>query len=453
LRFLQEFNRAKTPPIISLDEQAWKQSFDEIPNYSMIQVGTHFNYFKKIFEDENLVEGNFILKSGRPVESDCPPPSVVAENWLKPGWDTPGVEPQVHLKKTYKNLVGKTVTEAFDDSPERAEAFEDWLEERRKWEESEINVHEALNVFNEYFDLWSKLRRESEKFQLFVGDGIFCWESPEGMIHHPLLIQKVQLEFNSLVPEFVIKDAFDPPILHTAILRFLGIDGKHISHHQQILTEGQIHPLGGEETSDFLKELVQGLWSDGLYFETPEDVETTQAPYIYRQPLIYLGRANQGFSDAVEKYIQHLYQTDFIPESLLRIVGIDTGRSSKQNGQDSKSSEILLTKAANSEQRRVIRQLDETGAVSVQGPPGTGKSHTIANLIGHLLAQNKSILVASHASKALRVVREQVVPSLRPLCVSLLDSDEESSNQLEESVTGIVDYLSRTSLKKIDAEI
>jgi len=453
LKFLQEFHRAKTPPIISLDEQAWKQYFDKLPNYSMIQVGAHFKYLKKIFEDESLVEGNFILKSGRPTESDCPPPSVVAENWLKPGWDTPGVEPQVHLKKTYKNLVGKTVTEAFDDSPERAEAFEDWLEERRKWEESEINVHEALNVFNEYFDLWSKLRRESEKFQLFVGDGIFCWESPDGMIHHPLLIQKVQLEFNSLVPEFVIKDAFDPPTLHTAILRFLGIDGKHISHHQQILTKSQIHPLGGEETSDFLKELVQGVWPDGLYFETSEDVETTQAPYIYRQPLLYLGRANQGFSDAVEKYIQHLYQTDFIPESLLRIVGIDTGRSSKQKGSDSKSSEVLLTKAANSEQKRVIRQLDETGAVSVQGPPGTGKSHTIANLIGHLLAQNKSILVASHASKALRVVREQVVPSLRPLCVSLLDSDEESSKQLEESVTGIVDYLSRTSLKKIDAEI
>ncbi len=171
-------------------------------------------------------------------------------------------------------------------------------------------------------------------------------------------------------------------------------------------------------------------------------------------PFIYLGRANQGYSDAVEKYIQHLYQTDFIPESLVRIVGIDTGRSFKQTGSCSATcTDILLTKPANSEQERVIRQLDKTGAVSVQGPPGTGKSHTIANLIGHLLAQNKSILVASHASKALRVVREQVVPPLQPLCVSLLDSDEESSQQLEESVTGIVDYLSRTSAKNLTSEI
>ncbi len=149
------------------------------------------------------------MKVGRPTESHCPPPSVVAENWLKPGWETPGVEPQIHASKTYKNVLGQTVTEAFDDAPERVEAFEDWLDERKKWEESEINVHDALNVFSEYFGLWSKLRRESEKFQLFVADGIVHWESPEGPVHHPLLIQKVQLEFDSRVPEFVIRDAFD----------------------------------------------------------------------------------------------------------------------------------------------------------------------------------------------------------------------------------------------------
>ncbi len=215
-------------------------------------------------------------------------------------------------------------------------------------------------------------------------------------------------------------------------MRFLGIDGKDISRFQEIVSKDHIHPLGGQGTSDFLKELVQGIWSDGLYFESMEDVEATQAPYIYRQPMVYLGRGNHGFSDALDKYIQHLSETDFVPESLVRIVGIDTGRSVKQKGEESEDSEILLTKPANPEQERVIRQLDETGAVLVQGPPGTGKSHTIANLIGHLLAQNKSILVASHASKALRVVREQVVPPLRSLCVSLLDSDEESSNQLEE---------------------
>ena len=459
LKFLQEFDRTKTPPIQSLEEYPWRLFFNQLPDYSLVQAGDQFDYLKQVFDPAHVNKGNFILKVGRPTESHCPPPSVVAEQWLKPGWETPGVEPQISPRKTYTNVLGQEVTEAFEDSPERVEAFEDWLDERKKWEQSEINVFETLGVFSEFFDLWSKLGRESEKYQLFVSDGIFRWKSPEeGLIHVPLLMQKVQLEFNSRVPEFVVKDAFDAPSLNTAILRFLGVDGRDISRFQEIVETKHIHPLGGDATSEFFKELVQGVWSDGLYFEGLEDVEKTDSPIVYRQPVVYLGRANHGFSDALDKYMKHLSETDFIPESLVRLVGIDTGRGSKQAENETEAAEtddteILLTKPANPEQIRVIRQLDETGAVLVQGPPGTGKSHTIANLIGHLLAQDKSILVASHASKALQVVRQNVVPPLRSLCVSLLDSDEESSEQLEESVTGIVDYLSRTSSKKISAEI
>lgn len=89
----------------------------------------------------------------------------------------------------------------------------------------------------------------------------------------------------------------------------------------------------------------------------------------------------------------------------------------------------------------------------VQGPPGTGKTHTIANLIGHLLASRQTILVTSHASKALRVVKEHVAPSLRSLCVSVLHGDDESSKELEESISGIINYLSKTSAPKLDEEI
>jgi hypothetical protein len=38
LKFLQEFQRAKTPPILNLDEQTWKYHFDKLPYYSLIQV-------------------------------------------------------------------------------------------------------------------------------------------------------------------------------------------------------------------------------------------------------------------------------------------------------------------------------------------------------------------------------------------------------------------------------
>src|SRR5260370_12506133 len=95
---------------------------------------------------------------------------------------------------------------------------------------------------------------------------------------------------------------------------------------------------------------------------------------------------------------------------------------------------VRWTNPANPEQIRIAQQLEEHGGVLVQGPPGTGKTHTIGNLVGHLLAQGKSVLVTSHTTKALRMVRHHIVPELRPLLVSVLEIDLDSRKQLESAV-------------------
>jgi superfamily I DNA and/or RNA helicase len=87
--------------------------------------------------------------------------------------------------------------------------------------------------------------------------------------------------------------------------------------------------------------------------------------------------------------------------------------------------EILLTLPANNEQMKIIKYLDKFGAVLVQGPPGTGKTHTIANLIGHLLSRGESVLVTSHTEKALSVLKDKVHKDLQSLCVNLLSSSSE----------------------------
>jgi DNA polymerase III delta prime subunit len=83
--------------------------------------------------------------------------------------------------------------------------------------------------------------------------------------------------------------------------------------------------------------------------------------------------------------------------------------------------------------------------VIVQGPPGTGKTHTIGNLIGHLLAQGKSILVTAQTAKALRVVRDKVPEILRPLAVSVLGSDQDARKHLESAIGSITERLTGDS--------
>jgi energy-coupling factor transporter ATP-binding protein EcfA2 len=114
------------------------------------------------------------------------------------------------------------------------------------------------------------------------------------------------------------------------------------------------------------------------------------------------------------------------------------------------SVDILLSKEANREQLEIAHRIEKYNAVLVQGPPGTGKTHTIANLLGHFIAQGKSVLVTSHTTKALDVLKDKIAPGLQSLCVSLLD---DSNKDMERSVEGITSFMSHHSANSLKKEM
>ncbi|MDD3238144.1 MAG: AAA domain-containing protein [Candidatus Gastranaerophilales bacterium] len=59
-------------------------------------------------------------------------------------------------------------------------------------------------------------------------------------------------------------------------------------------------------------------------------------------------------------------------------------------------------------QEAVIKKIEENPLVAVYGPPGTGKSQTIVNLVAHLIATGKTVLVASRMDKATDVVADRL---------------------------------------------
>ena len=101
-------------------------------------------------------------------------------------------------------------------------------------------------------------------------------------------------------------------------------------------------------------------------------------------------------------------------------------------------STIFFPLEANEEQKRIIENIKTRNGVLVQGPPGTGKSHTIANLISHLLATGKRILITSETARALNVLKDKIPHDLQHLCVSLLGADEKSFKDLEK----VIQYIS-----------
>jgi len=454
-QYLKELNHIKTPPVVNSERYEWLFWLDTLPLYFSILRGKGFTNLKLLGVSNDLnqqgSDGDFIIKVRRPNESECPEPSVILKNWLKAGYARVEADPSTFVQKTLDVKGGKK--ENFEDVAERVHAFEDWLNLKRQWEISEKKVLDALGAFEDLFDLYGKIQRESERYQIYAADGILVTQKDGHVVRHPIFLQRIALDFNASVPEFVLRDSEDPPEIYSSLLRFLSVDGATLKQIRQILQDGHYHPFGGEDTSAFLKDIVQRLWRDGKYFNNEIEAREASPPYLYRRPHIFLGLRTFGFAESIDKYIDLIPQTEDFPESLLRVVGIDTGVGAERDESETKKIDLLLTKPANPEQERVIHRLEETGAVLVQGPPGTGKSHTIANLIGHLLAQRKSILVTSQTSKALRVVREHVSKPLQSLCVAVLQNDEDNNKQLEESVTGIINYLSATGTKKLEKQI
>ncbi len=93
-------------------------------------------------------------------------------------------------------------------------------------------------------------------------------------------------------------------------------------------------------------------------------------------------------------------------------------------------------------QENVIKSLENNHFVAVYGPPGTGKSQTIVNLVSHLIANGKTVLVASRMDKAVDVVSERLNELGAPflaLRAGRLNYQKQLSFQLQDLLSNKVD--------------
>ena len=101
---------------------------------------------------------------------------------------------------------------------------------------------------------------------------------------------------------------------------------------------------------------------------------------------------------------------------------------------DADHGDLFFPKPFNDEQVEIIRRLEKSDGLVVQGPPGTGKTHTIANIISHMLATGRRVLVVSHGETALRVIQDQLPEGVRDLAISVTTSERDGLKQVEKAV-------------------
>ena len=460
-RYLEALNQHRNPAKRQLREQLWSLRLCDLPEHCSVQRGevkTPSVKAKKANDEAQSNGASYVLKVQRPRLTRPPEPPEEIAAWLTNGWDDPSSEPAIEESRRESEEAAGIAVTRFEDEQGRVVSFERWKPQREEWARKEKPARAAMKLFETLYALYGRIDREGERVELILGDGILSWRRAEGGIFHPILLQRLQLQFDASVPEFTLTEADHPVELYSALFQSMNdVDGRAIGRCREELEQEGFHPLMNGSTSAFLKRLVIQLSPRGEFLEDSAPESGAADPKIGREPVLFLRARTLGFAAAIEGILADLRTREDLPWSLLNIVGeespvSDSGAEQSANASLEAEREVLLSKPANPEQIRIAQQLEEHGGVLVQGPPGTGKTHTIGNLVGHLLAQGKSVLVTSHTTKALRMVRHHIVPELRPLCVSVLESDLDSRKQLESAVGSIAERLSRADAGSLEME-
>ena len=338
-------------------------------------------------------------------------------------------------------------------SKKEKEVLEKLLKDRKLWVEEQKKIEVVRKLFDTLYNKYLVLDRDSDSLELVVANGLV--KVPNEDIYYPILLKKVNFSIDTEKNIISITDVSDNDFITQELyLNFLAevenINLDNVFYLEDKILENNIHPISKNDTiKDFFREFIHNLNPRAQFIEDTDKNNKENIITIEWKPILFIRKKDDGKVEAINNIIKDIENGGEIPEYLSELVGVI--------GSDKRTIEqvpdILFTKETNNEQVEIIKSLYSHRAVVVQGPPGTGKTHTIANLLGHFLAEGKNVLITSQTKKALDVLKEKIPTDIQDLCISMVDDD---SSDLESSVGSISEklgYLNLENLKKEYEEI
>ncbi|MEG0835397.1 MAG: AAA domain-containing protein, partial [Christensenellaceae bacterium] len=473
-RYIMQLYALKYQVVSDINSQEWVKFVSNIPKDDENII---FNYMDRTIEESEKETDNVVLLQIRKPEFEkAPTLPTELHGWVNNGWDKyyqslVKIEKKIVQNRDQSSDITAENTQIsidgipeyiyFDSDKYRVDAFNLFEKERDFWASRQDRIDKTRRLFNELHLKCIDLDRDSETIEMMIGQGVLACELGNGKrVNHPVLLKKVSVQFDALNNVITIIDTDNSPEIYTMLLQEIDfINHSAVKTLKEQLVEGYYHPLDRNDTPNFLKSLTHRLHAESRYAENPEDaMNFDDKLVVFNNPVFFVRKRTGGVVKAIEEIIAQLEETGEVSGPLLNLIGENASQldemaelldvSETLSAISGEDKDILLSKEANREQLEIAKRIERYNAVLVQGPPGTGKTHTIANLMGHFLAQGKSVLVTSHTKKALSVVKEKVAPELQHLCVSVLD---ENNRDMERSIDGITDYISaHSSLELLD---
>lgn len=425
-----------------IHNEEWCYFLEDLPKYS----GVTLNYL----DNKNNLANQKILQVEK--LSFLEPLAIDKEllEWISGDWtDYKSPIKLLSEKITKENDASKVV----NISKKEKEILEKLLKDRKLWVEEQKKIEVVRNLFDTLYNKYLVLDRDSDILELVVANGLV--KVPNEDIYYPILLKKVNFSIDTEKNIISITDTSDNDFITQELyLNFLAevenINLDKVFYLEDKIVENNIHPISKNDTiKDFFREFIHNLNSRAQFIEDLDKKNKESVITIEWKPILFIRKKDDGKVEAINNIIKDIENGGEIPEYLSELVGVigDEKRAIEQ------VPDILFTKETNNEQIEIIKSLYSHRAVVVQGPPGTGKTHTIANLLGHFLAEGKNVLITSQTKKALDVLKEKIPTDIQDLCISMLDDDSSDLGNSVESISEKLGYLNLENLKNEYKEI
>ncbi len=449
-RYLKAFVRLRTTTVRDVAKYESVLWFSEIPQER--------DCLSAAWTDEYDAEAPWLEVKKQQFEKVPDPPKLILpwinEKALKTA--TPQIPPLLQSIRVPDDETGLTEGEdspiveySLRDNPKIQQAYEVYRPRWEKWSEEHRRREAIQDIYAKLFSLHTQIRKQNEIIEVVLGMGLLDWRVElKGKI--------IPIRRHTVVGN--VELVFDPA---KGVIRVVPPgDGARLRIEEDML-EAQLRPDRSysstvEEQLDEIGDAIwdkrqmhtalknwadalsaDSVWSPELYAQE----SNKNAPALSFAPALILRKRTQtGMARIYDNLIAQLSDdTVDVPQGWNGLVNDveDHIINTDEDGQKSRhkrSSKVYFPLLANREQKRIIEAINRQRGVLVQGPPGTGKSHTIANLMCHLLATGKRVLITAETGRALQVLKNKLPKEIQPLCVSLLGQGGDAFAELNAAV-------------------
>jgi transcription elongation GreA/GreB family factor/very-short-patch-repair endonuclease len=421
-------------------------------------------------QDSDTRNADIWIEVAQPRPEAPPPTPEILRPWLKPdgiddsSLDSPPLFDEIELTGEPTPAGEKPKWATLGERPDVSHAYHEYVDRAWwPWAERDRVVRHQQRVYTDLFRLHQSQRRLGEAYEVVMGLGHLSWRTPSGVtVRRHLVVAQSDVRFDAHAGVISVVAAVDgarPALEQDMLEPDERPAADELERIVSMLAEVGDDLFVDEGLQDSLRAWAQAASSRGRYeYELERQRSVTDDPVVHLAPaLILRKRTERSIVQAIEAITTHLQQEGaYVPEGVQQLVSIVEERESPDGlDADSASSveDVLFPLPANDAQLDIVRRLSGRPGVLVQGPPGTGKSHTIANLVAHLLAQGQRVLVTSHTARALEVLRAKVPKEIRELAVVVLGNDISGREELRSSVMGIQRQFSTWNRRRSDERV